>query len=355
MKNKVRILCTREIQRTIRDSVHKLFADRINELQLSNFYTIKNDSIIGANGTEFIFKGLWNNELDIKGTEGIDYCWIEEAQAISKKSLDTLIPTIRNENSEIIFTYNPTNEDDPVHVQFNKTKRADTLKIECNYSDNPFFPEVLRQEMLYDKSTDLDKYFHIWEGKCLKHSQAQVFYNKWAIENFETPTDAMFYFGADWGFSKDPSTLIRCFIKDKRLYIDYEFYGVGIEIDKLPEYFKQVPDSAKYPITADSARPETISYIRRNGFPLIKSSIKGKGSVEDGIEFLKGFEKIIIHPGCKHTIDEFRLYSFKIDKMTGNITNKLEDKDNHCIDSARYALEDLMRHNIGGVGQVVGW
>ena len=355
LEKKKRILCTREVQNTIKDSVHKLLSDRIDFYKLDNFYDIKNDSIIGKNGTEFIFKGLLRNINDIKSMEGIDYCWSEEAQSISRKSLETLIPTIRKEGSQIIFTYNPTNDTDPVHVDYKLSGRDDCLSITINYDDNPYFPEVLRKEMEYDRAHDIDKYYHIWMGQTVKHSEAQVFFGKWAIEDFETPEGVMFYFGADWGFSKDPSTLIRCFIKDRKLYIDYEFYGVGIEIDKLPDYFRQVPDSVKYPITADSSRPETISYIRRNGFPLIKSSIKGKGSVEDGIEFLRGYEKIIIHPGCKHTIDEFRLYSYVVDKMTGNITKKIEDKNNHIIDAIRYSQEDLMRHNIGSVGRAVGW
>lgn len=355
MKQKKRILCTREIQRTIRDSVHKLLSDKIYEHGLDGFYTIKNDNIIGRNGTEFIFKGIKNNPDDVKSMEGIDLAWTEEAQSISRKSLDVLIPTIRNVGSQIIFTYNPTNETDPVHVDFTLSDRPDILKIEINHDQNPFFPDVLRAEMEWDRTHDIDKYYHIWMGQCVKHSEAQVFYGKWIIDDFEDKTQEFYYFGADWGFSKDPTTLIRCFVIDKKLYIDYEYYGIGIDIDVVSVAFRSVPLADKYPIIADSARPETINYVRRNGFPLIQSSIKGKGSVEDGIAHLRGFEKIIIHSRCIHTIDEFRTYCYKVDARTGLVSTILEDKNNHIIDSIRYALEPLMRKRQGAIGRTRGW
>lgn len=344
-KNGKRNLCTREIQNTIKDSVYKLLSDRIEANGMSWFYTIQKDIILGANGSEFIFKGLYRNDNDIKSMEGIDYCWIEEAQSISRSSLKTLIPTIRKEGSEFIITYNPTLDGDPVNVDYTLTARPDCLNIEVNYDDNPFFPDVLRAEMEWDRAHDIDKYDHVWCGKTVKHSQAQVFFGKWAIEDFETPDGVMLRFGADWGFSVDPSTLVRCFINGDCLHIDNEFYAVGVDIDILPARFKEIPDSDKYNITADSARPETISYIKRNGFPLIRASEKGKGSVEDGIAFLRSFRKIVIHPRCKHTIDEFRSYSYVVDKLTGEVTNKVADKHNHIIDALRYSVEDLMKQH----------
>ncbi len=344
MRKKTRILCTREIQNTIRDSVHKLLADTIDKYGLNYYYRVKVDSIVGINGSEFIFKGLHRNENDIKSTEGIDYCWVEEAQSVSRKSLNVLTPTIRNEGSQIIFTYNPTNDSDPVHVDFNLTPREDALKIECNYNDNPFFPDVLRAEMEYDRAHDPDKYAHVWQGKTLKHSEAQIFYGKWAIEEFETPKDVMFYQGADWGFAADPAAFIRCYIAEDNLYITDEVYGVGIDIDLLPGKFSQIPDAAKWPCAGDSARPDTISYMKHHGFPLMYPVEKGKGSVEDGIAFIRSFKKIIIHPRCKHTIDEFRLYSYFTDPLTGLISKKIVDKHNHLIDALRYALEKLMKH-----------
>jgi phage terminase large subunit len=346
MQKKRRILSTREVQNSIRDSVHKLYSDKIEQHKLNFFYTVQKDRILGKNGTEFIFKGLYHNEQDIKSTEGIDYCWVEESHSVSRKSLETLTPTIRKDNSQIIFTYNPTNADDPVHVDYTLIDRQDTLKININYSDNPWFPAVLKNEMEYDRGNDPDKYAHKWLGQCVVHSDAQVFYGKWRIEDFETE-EQQFYYGADWGFSQDPSCLIRCFIKDNILFIDQEVFGYGVDIDKLPALFKNISGADKNRITADSSRPETISYIRQNGFDKIKRSIKPKNSIIDGISHIRSYSNIIINPRCKNMIDEFRLYCYKVDRLTGLPTNVPEDKHNHGIDALRYALEDIMmmRHN----------
>jgi phage terminase large subunit len=339
-----RILCTREYQNSIAQSVHTLLRDRIKVLNLQTVYNVTEKMILNReNGTEFYFRGLWNNEDNIKSIQGVTKCWVEESQAISRRSLDVLIPTIREENSEIIFSLNPTNEDDPVYTDFVISDRDDTLKIKMNHNNNKFFPDVLRAEMERDLRIDYDKYLHIWDGQCVKHSQAQVFYGKWNVQEFEH-NDEFLYFGADWGFSNDPTALIRCFIRDNNLYIDYEAWGIGVDIDKTPDMFKSVPLSDKYPITADSARPETISYMQQHGFHKMKRSIKGKGSVEDGIAHLRGYEKIIIHPRCKHTIDEFRHYCYKTDNKTGQISSVLEDQFNHVIDALRYSCEDLMKN-----------
>ena len=344
-----RVLCTREIQDTIRDSVHKLLSDRIYDMGLDGFYDIKRDSIIGANGTEFIFKGLYRNTQDIKSTEGIDMCWVEEAQSVSRASLRTLIPTIRKPGSQIIFTFNAVNETDPVYVDFKLTDRDDVLKITINYDQNPFFPDVLRREMEWDRAHDMDKYLHVWCGHCLRSSNEQVFYQKWGIKRFEAPPDTFFYFGADWGFSQDPAVLLRCFIIGTELFIDYEFYEIGVDIDYLPGRFELVPESKNYPCTADNNRPETIKYLFKNGYEKIKPTKKGKGSIEDGIAFLRSFSKIWVHERCKHTIDEMRLYKYKTDKLTGLISRKIADKDNHCIDALRYAIEDIMIKHSDGV------
>lgn len=353
LESRKRVLCTREVQTSIKDSVHKLLADRIEYHRLNKFYTITDKNIKGANGSEFIFKGLFRNDNDIKSTEGIDYCWVEEAQAVSRRSLEVLTPTIRKENSQIIYTYNPTNEDDPVHADYTLADREDTLKIEALFHHNPWFPEVLRNEMEYDRRTDPDKYAHKWLGKCISHSEAQIFYGKWKIEEFDSISDS-YYYGADWGFATDPTVLVRCFVKDNTLFIDYEAYEIKCEITETPRLFDSVPDVRKYEIIADSARPETISHLRRNGFR-IEGAAKGKGSIEDGIEHLRGFEKIIIHPRCKHTIDEFRLYKFKQDKLSGKILNVPEDKNNHIIDALRYALEKVMKNRKVNINKITGW
>ncbi len=169
-------------------------------------------------------------------------------------------------------------------------------------------------------------------------------FRNWRIEEFDAKVDDTLRFGADWGFASDPTVLIRCFIRGRTLYVDYEAYMVGCEINNIPDLFMTVPESERYPITADSARPETISYVKKHGFPRIMSAVKGPKSLEDGVEWLKSFD-VIVHPRCKHTIDELSLYSYKVDKMTEQVLPVLQDKENHVIDALRYACEGVRRAN----------
>jgi phage terminase large subunit len=196
--------------------------------------------------------------------------------------------------------------------------------------------------MEYDKATDYDKYLWIWEGNPRRVTEAQVFKGKFRVAAFDTPADVeRIYLGADWGFSQDPTVLIRCFIRNQVLWIDYEAYGVGVDIDDTPELFESVPGAKAWPVIGDSARPETISYLRKQGWT-IHGAKKGKGSVEDGIQFIRSFRGVVIHDRCRHTADEFKLYSYKTDKLTNEVLPILEDKNNHCIDALRYALEKTM-------------
>jgi phage terminase large subunit len=338
----IRVLCTREYQASIADSVHALLSDQIRHLGLESVYDIKRDEIVGVNGTQFIFAGIRRDPKKIKSTEGIDIAWVEEADTISNESLDLLIPTIRKKDSEIWITFNPDQPDDPVYKRFIETERDDTIVTKVGYTDNPWFPEVLKKELEWDKAHDTDKYMHVWEGEPRRASNAQVFSGRWRVESFDTPESAQFYHGADWGFSVDPTALVRCYVHDTTLYIDAEAYGVGVAITDTPALFDIVPTSRQWPIIADSARPETIHHMRQQGYKMTGAR-KGKGSVEDGIEHIKGYHEIVVHPRCKHTIDELKMYSYKLDRLTGEPTPVLEDKHNHMIDALRYALEPVMR------------
>lgn len=353
----LRILCAREVQKSIRDSVKRLLDDKIEACGFRDFYAGSSDTEIrGKNGSTFVFAGLRGNADGIRSLEGIDIAWVEEARTVSQSSIDTLIPTIRREGSELWWSWNPGLPTDPVDLMFRGEKaicEPDAIVREVSYRDNPWFPEVLRRDMERDRQRDPDKYAHIWLGEYQRNSEARVFRN-WVVEPFEAPANATFRFGGDWGFSVDPTVLIRCFIgrwengeaiaddNGRHLFVDYEAYEVGCEIMKTPALFDTVPDSRLWPITADSARPETISHMRLNGFPKIAGAIKGARSVEEGVEFLKSYD-IVVHPRCTHVIDELTLYSYETDLLTGSITNKLADKSNNCIDALRYACEGATR------------
>lgn len=341
----LRILCVREIQKSIRDSSKRLLDDDAERNGLAGFYTSLETEVRGANGSLFLFAGLRSNIDSIKSLEGIDIAWVEEAQSVSKTSLETLIPTIRKPGSQIIFTWNPKHETDPIEEMFGRDDLPpDTRLKTVNYVDNPWFPDVLQKEADYDLKRDPEKYNHVWMGGYLRNSESRVFRN-WTVEEFEAPADALFRLGADWGFASDPSVLVRCHIVGRKLYIDYEAHMVGCEIMDLPSLFMSVPGAEKWPITADSARPETISHMRNNGFPKIQAAVKGPKSIEDGIEWLKSFD-IVVHPRCRHTIDELTMYSYKTDPLTQLVLPLLEDKNNHLIDALRYACEGARRANI---------
>ena len=337
-----RILCTKETQNTLSDSALAILKRVIADHGLSTMFHQTKHGLACINGSEYIFRGLQHPDR-IKSLDGISHCWVEEGQKISQEAWDILTPTIREDDSEIWVTFNPDLEDDPAFKNFVLNTRDDVAIERINYQDNEKFPEVLRGEMEYDKENDYDKYLHVWEGNCRTYSDAQVFHRKWRRDVFETPKDSVFYFGADWGFSQDPTTLIRCYINDGCLWIDQEAYGIGVDIDATPNLFMMVPESEKWAIIADSARPETISYVNRHGFPKLRRAKKGKDSIEDGISFLRSFREIIIHERCVHALDEFKLYSYKRDRLTDEILPIIEDKNNHMIDALRYAVEPIRR------------
>jgi phage terminase large subunit len=312
---------------------------------LQKFYRSTDAEIIGENGTQFLFAGLRTHVDSIKSTEGIDRAWVEEAHNVAQTSLDILIPTIRKPGSELLFTWNPRHSTDPVDAMFRgAVPPPDAMVRQVSWRDNPWFPDVLRPDMEWDLKRDPQKYAHIWGGEYLKNSGSQVFTN-WRVgseADFKPAIDQRFYYGGDWGFSTDPTVLVRSYIEGRTLFVDYEAHAIGCEIDRTPELFAKVPGANKWPIIADSARPETISYMRRNGYPMMRGAKKGAGSVEEGVEFLKSYD-IVVHPRCVHVVDELTLYSYKADKVTGDVLPILEDKQNHCIDALRYSLEGAMR------------
>lgn len=332
-------VCVREIQKSLSQSVKKLLEAKIEAMGVGSHFDVQQSVIYAANGGRLMFQGMQNHTADsIKSLEGFDIAWVEEAQSLSQRSLDLLRPTIRKAGSELWFSWNPSLDTDPVDALLRgDSPPPGAVVVRANYRDNPWLPEVLRSELEYDQKRDPDKFAHVWLGEYQRNSEARVFRN-WKIEEFETDPSATFRLGADWGFSVDPSVLVRCYIQGRRLFVDYEAYMVGCEIDQLPDLFDRVPDSRRWFITADSARPETVSYMRRHGFPKINSAHKGPKSVEEGVEFLKTFD-IVVHPRCKHLIDELTLYSFEIDPLTSQVLPKLADKDNHVIDALRYACE----------------
>jgi len=342
IRSGLRAVCVREVQKSLKQSVKLLVEDKIRSMGVAHLFEVLEAEIRTPGGGVIIFQGMQNHTADsIKSLEGFDIAWCEEAQSLSQRSLDLLRPTIRKSGSELWFSWNPNAPDDPVDSLLRGDQPpTDAVVLEINWHDNPWLPAELRQEQEDDKRRDPDKWAHVWGGHYSLNSEARVFRN-WTIEEFDTPSDAIHRFGADWGFAVDPTVLVRSHVQGRKLFVDQEAWQVGCEIDHLPKLFDTIEGSRKFLIRADSARPETVSYMVRQGFKIIPA-IKGPGSIEDGVEFLRSFD-IVVHPRCAKVINELTLYAYKVDEHTGDILPVLDDKNNHTIDALRYALEELRK------------
>jgi len=353
MRPGLRAICIREHQITLKNSVKQLLEDKIRSRGLVFFFPIFNTHIVTPGGGIIIFIGMKNHTADsVKSFEGFDIAWVEEAQTFSQRSFDLLYPTIRKDHSEIWFSWNPNLPTDPVDKFFRGGERPpDSIIVKANYQDNPWCPKVMKDAAEYDRQRDFDRYAHIWLGDYNKKSEARVFKN-WKIEEVPDPASVqVLYFGADWGYSIDPTVLIASYIQGRKLYIWREAYQLGCEIDNTPALFDALEPSRpglarQWPITADSSRPETISFMQRNGYPRMRKSIKGAKSIEEGIKFLQSYD-IIVDPSCINTIDELTSFSYKKDPLTDDILPILEDKKNHVIDALRYAVERARRKKMG--------
>ncbi len=369
MSEKMDIICLREVQLSIAESIKKLIENKIEQYGLGKAFRILETHIMSPWGGRIAFQGMQNHTNEsIKSLEGYRIALVEEANSLSQRSLDLLRPTIRwqwppapakaEKISEMWFVWNPTKPDDAVDAFFRGNDREegapefvpreDSIVVEASYRDNNKFPEVLRSDMEEDKRRDPDKYAHVWLGQYWTRSDARVFKN-WRIEEFTLPPTTIYRCGADWGFSIDPSVLVKCALVDDTLYIEYEAYEVGREITETPDLFYTVPEAELWPCVADSARPETISHMQKNGFPKMYAAMKGLKSEKEGIIFLQGLD-IVVHPRCKHAIDELSCFSYKIDRHTDKVLPLLNDKKNHVIDAIRYACEGVRRAK--GAGKV---
>lgn len=367
----LRVLCAREFQTSIRDSSHKLLKDTIRRLGLDSWFTITDNSIVSKAGAEFIFKGLHLNEQGMRSMEGIDICWVEEGQSVSEKSWQSLLPTIRKKDSEVWVSFNLMDESDATYHRFVANRMPNSIVEKLTYLDNPYMSDKSRELMEADKARDYHLYEHIWLGMPLLISEAIIFAGKYRVAEFDDDgwkrwNPSRLHFGADFGFANDPSTLMRFWPVEqdhdgkRRLYVSHAEFGYGVELDDMPDMYRRVPDSLEWPIVADSARPETISHLRRRGFN-IAAAEKWEGCVKDGITHLKGFHEIVIHPRCKEFAVEARCYRFKTDPKQVDANGQPKvlpiviDAYNHGWDGVRYGLNGyIMRSGELGIWTRLG-
>jgi phage terminase large subunit len=345
----LRAVCIREVQRSLKFSAKALVEKKIRDLGVSDLFDVLQTEIRRKHGTGvMIFEGMQDHTADsIKSLEGFGRAWVEEAQSLSARSLELLIPTIRAPGSELWFSWNPEQATDPVDAFFGGGDHAkvpdNASLVHSTWQENPWCPDTMRDEALRMQRVDPEAYAHVWGGGYNVKSEAQVLAGKWRVDEFEpAPHWDGPYFGADWGYSQDPTVLVRCWIGDGRLWVDYEVGGVGIGMDDIPKTFLSLPGADRHRIRADAANPQVIAYLAERGMN-IEAAAKWPGSVEDGILYLRKFEEVVIHQRCRGAIEEARMWRWKTDRLTGDPLPKLVDAYNHRWDAVRYALSPLIR------------
>lgn len=352
----LRILCTRELQVSIKDSFHRELRDAIGRIPwLAAHYEVGVDYLRGRNGTEFIFRGLRHNTSSIKSLAGIDLTIVEEAEDVPEQSwLDLEATVFRKDRSELWAIWNPRTEGSPVDKRLRKNCPANALVAQINWQDNPFFPtglDVLRRRQM--EMLDPATYAHIWDGAFLSNSDAQVFGGKIEVQAFKpNASDPAWrgpFYGGDFGFSQDPTAAVEVWISGNSIYIYREAFRSGLELDDTASFVKSaIPGFDREVSRWDSSRPESISHLTRHGLPRATSVQKWPGSVEDGIAFLRSFKSIVIHPDCAKMQQEARLYSYKVND-NGDVTTKIIDAHNHGWDAVRYAVAPMIKGNTGEV------
>jgi phage terminase large subunit len=343
----IRILCAREFQSSIKESVHQLLGDQIRAIGADGMFEVLAHEIRGRNGSYISYAGLHDSTIDsIKSYEGYDICWVEEGHTMSAHSWKILKPTIRKPGSEIWVTMNPENDDDPLYQDLVINPPDNCKSVLVNWYDNPWLTKELLEEKDNDYRSNPEDARWIWGGETRKISDAQVLKGKIQVEPFE-PRELWDgpYQGMDFGFATDPTALVRCWVNDDCLYIRNEVYGEGAETDDLPALMDCMDGSREHVTRADCSRPETISYLKRHGFPRVMECRKWPGSVEDGVRFLRSFHRIVIHPDCQKIIREAKLWKFKTNKA-GDVLPQLASGNDHGWDAVRYALEGLIMGHV---------
>ena len=349
-KSPMRILCAREFQTSIKDSVHKLLSDQIIALGLDGFYEITQASIRGQNGTEFFFAGLKNNITNIKSFEGVDICWVEEAQTVSKTSWNILIPTIRKENSEIWITFNPELESDETYQRFIVSPPENAIIQKINWYDNPWFPDTLRFEKDALKNRDPEAYNTVWEGLCRQTVDGAVFANEMKMAELENrltrvpydsikPVHAVFDLGwadntAIWflQFIGMEIRLIR-YLEDNQKTISHylaEMQKFGYIYDTL-----WLPHDAENKTLAGNGR-SIEEIVRSAGF---KVQIIPKTPVADSINAARTiFSKCFFdRENCHEGLQCLRHYRYDVDPDTKMFSKTpVHDQYSHGADAFRY-------------------
>jgi phage terminase large subunit len=352
----LRILCAREFQNSIQDSVHKLLSDIIQEHELDGFYNVQQRVITGQNGTEFIFEGLRHNIQSIKSKEGIDIVWVEEAQTVSKASWDILVPTIRAEGSEIWITFNPELETDETYQRFVVNPPAETILIEMNYMDNPWFPDVLELERVDLKEKDPDAYMNVWEGKCKQALDGAIYQNELRAAEAdgritEVPYNATSLVHTYWDLGYSDTNSIWFIQKVGAEYRVIDYYENNFQ--SIQHYVKVLQDKPYVygydflPHDGNSKQLGTGMTIREQMMKLgRKVQIVKKIQLKDGIAALRTVFPMLYfdRKKCADGLNSLRRYRYNVNAQDQTMSRlPLHDDASHAADALRYFAVSIRR------------
>jgi phage terminase large subunit len=374
-QKKIRVLCAREIQNSIRDSVHKLLSDQIETMGLSAHFEIQRDTIKGINGSEFLFKGLRMNVQEIKSTEGIDICWVEEAQTVSKASWDVLIPTIRKDGSEIWVSFNPELDTDVTYKRFVANPPSNAKVVKVNWQDNPWFPKELIAEKDDLKLRDPDAYLTVWEGNCRQVLDGAIYANEIRLATEENritsvPYDATKGVWAVFDLGRADKTSIWFLQQIGFEYRLIDFYeNRGFPFNHYMKVIREKPYIMERLVLPHDATARLLASERTieqqakdNGFEV---TVVVRASIESGIEAARGiFNRCWFDENkCIDGLNALRRYRYEIDDAGQWSKRPLHDEYSHAADAFRYLASAITEPTqkkesddaYTGFGGDVGW
>ena len=348
-QKQLRILCAREIQNSIQDSVHQLLKDQIASLKLTGFYEILKNEIRGKNGTLFVFAGLKHNVGSIRSKEGLDIVWVEEAANVSKSSWDALIPTIRKNNSEIWISFNPELEEDETYSRFITNPPKEAIVEKINWRDNPWFPEVLSKEKDDLKARDMDSYLNVWEGNCRVTLDGAIYAKELRAATEDgrigkvpyDPTKPVNTFW-DLGWSDMVSIWFA-----QAVGLEYRIIDFMQNRQRTVNHYVSELQKKPYVYATDYLPHDANSKQLAAGGKSIKMLMDGLGrktvvlprmSIEHGINATRTmFQNFWIdEKNCADGLQAIRRYRYEVDPDTGQFSkNPLHDDNSHAADALR--------------------
>lgn len=348
-QERTRVLCCREMQNSIADSSHQLLSDLIKLYELDDFQITEKSIVNTINGSDFLFKGLHRNEQSIKSTEGVDIAWVEEAQAVSENSIEILTPTVRKPGSQIIYTYNRLEEEDPVHKRLVVEGRPNTLVIQVNYDVAErygWMPDEIRNEMLDDRERRPDLYKHKWLGEPLELIESRI-YNGWK-EIDEVPKGARLERRwLDFGYSNDEAAIGEVWYYNNYWILNENLYRKGMSNKKLADFLNSLPQP-EVTVIADSAEPKSIDEIKSYGVNIVGVEKKVKGQTMGPRKTFRNWviqvvqdQPIYYTKRSTNIAKEYRNYLWKVDKEGRILTDPDPLCDDHHMNGIEYALSTL--------------